>query len=507
MVAGRPAPARALVVRGRAAALRPARQERRVLRRPRLDPLGRDRLRARAPVRPAGAPARDRVCDRRSLRWVGARALRRRPGRAVRAAGDPRRGRLPAGCSSLVAVVVGAGAARRCTCARRGARLVADGARPCAAALSRALPLQLRRLATLALRERRARRRASARARQSCWSHSTSCRSNSLLDARGRIDAIRFPHFARLARGSTWFSRATTVAEGTTHAVPAILTGQLPARRRVPDLRRPPQEPVHAASAVRRRCTSTTARRTSARPRSARGSKAPSAAAPARSPRTRASSTCTSCSRTTSPAGSRRSRTAGTTSCATRARITIPAGSTRPSSPRCGRRRRPTLWYLHLMLPHSPWRYLPSGARYDVRAAPGWGPDEVWNCEPGGGRPVLAAPPAAARLRGPRARPAARPTPGDRALRPRAAGRDRRPRRQLPRGPEAAPAVAREPGGHRLRAAVREAAGPAPRRGSCACSRGRSTSSRRIADASRRPHPVARRRALAARARARPSAT
>jgi hypothetical protein len=30
------------------------------------------------------------------------------------------------------------------------------------------------------------------------------------------------------------------------------------------------------------------------------------------------------------------------------------------------------------MLPHSPWTYLPSGRRYDVHGAPGWGPDEVW---------------------------------------------------------------------------------------------------------------------------------
>ena len=30
------------------------------------------------------------------------------------------------------------------------------------------------------------------------------------------------------------------------------------------------------------------------------------------------------------------------------------------------------------MLPHSPWRYLPSGRRYSVRAAPAWGSDEVW---------------------------------------------------------------------------------------------------------------------------------
>src|SRR4029079_13894123 len=51
---------------------------------------------------------------------------------------------------------------------------------------------------------------------------------NSLLDAKERIDAVRFPAFARLAAGSTWFARDTTVGEGTTHAVPAILTGLYP---------------------------------------------------------------------------------------------------------------------------------------------------------------------------------------------------------------------------------------------------------------------------------------
>jgi hypothetical protein len=41
-------------------------------------------------------------------------------------------------------------------------------------------------------------------------------------------------------------------------------------------------------------------------------------------------------------------------------------------------RPRPSLWYVHFMLPHSPWTYLPSGRRYAIRQAPGWGGDEVW---------------------------------------------------------------------------------------------------------------------------------
>lgn len=54
----------------------------------------------------------------------------------------------------------------------------------------------------------------------------------SLLDADLRIDADRLPGFARLAESSTWYRQASTVAEQTTQAVPAILTGRIPADRR-----------------------------------------------------------------------------------------------------------------------------------------------------------------------------------------------------------------------------------------------------------------------------------
>jgi Sulfatase len=47
-----------------------------------------------------------------------------------------------------------------------------------------------------------------------------------LLTAEGEIDAGRFPSFARLARESTWFRNTTTVSAGTTRAVPAIMTGR-----------------------------------------------------------------------------------------------------------------------------------------------------------------------------------------------------------------------------------------------------------------------------------------
>ena len=50
----------------------------------------------------------------------------------------------------------------------------------------------------------------------------------SLLGADGELDAARYPNFARLAEDSTWFRNATTVHEWTTGAVPSILTGERP---------------------------------------------------------------------------------------------------------------------------------------------------------------------------------------------------------------------------------------------------------------------------------------
>lgn len=50
----------------------------------------------------------------------------------------------------------------------------------------------------------------------------------SLLDPQGEIDAVRYPHLARLSRDAHWFANATTVAEGTLISLPAILDGLYP---------------------------------------------------------------------------------------------------------------------------------------------------------------------------------------------------------------------------------------------------------------------------------------
>jgi len=53
----------------------------------------------------------------------------------------------------------------------------------------------------------------------------------SLLDSGGNINAERFPNFAEFSGQSTWYKYATTVAEATLNAVPPIVTGQLTVSR------------------------------------------------------------------------------------------------------------------------------------------------------------------------------------------------------------------------------------------------------------------------------------
>lgn len=51
----------------------------------------------------------------------------------------------------------------------------------------------------------------------------------SLLDADGAIDPVRFPQFARLADEAAWYRNYTTLSASTVRAVPSILTGEVPA--------------------------------------------------------------------------------------------------------------------------------------------------------------------------------------------------------------------------------------------------------------------------------------
>jgi hypothetical protein len=85
----------------------------------------------------------------------------------------------------------------------------------------------------------------------------------SLMTENGQIDSIRYPNFAALARSSTWYRNATTVSDATDWAVPAILTGRITRRDQLPVVADHPENiftllgrtyDVHAFQAVTRLC-------------------------------------------------------------------------------------------------------------------------------------------------------------------------------------------------------------------------------------------------------------
>jgi sulfatase-like protein len=151
--------------------------------------------------------------------------------------------------------------------------------------------------------------------------------TTSLLDARGRVDPVRYPSFARLARDSYWFPNDTASVDETGRAMETILTGNTPAR----------DHPATYAANPRNVFTLL-----------------------ARHYRVDASEEVTSlCPRRVCPRVRRQ----------TRPRVLRElAGGRAERFERwvrsIGRSGRPTFYFKHVLLPHVPVRYLPSGRHY-----------------------------------------------------------------------------------------------------------------------------------------------
>jgi Sulfatase len=146
-----------------------------------------------------------------------------------------------------------------------------------------------------------------------------------LTTSSGRIDAARYPNFAALARTSTWFRNGYTVFDSTFKALPSILDGRMPVDKTAADVRSHQPSVYHllhrlgyeivkveSATAICPLwiCEGTRARRPGVLPRLA-GSGRP-------------------------------------------ARLHRWIGALRD-------RDRPTFYFQHVLLPHEPWLYLPSG--------------------------------------------------------------------------------------------------------------------------------------------------
>jgi hypothetical protein len=209
-----------------------------------------------------------------------------------------------------------------------------------------------------------------------------------VTDARGRLDERRFPNLAALARDATWYRHATTSADATLEAVPVQVTGELPKAGMLPTTRDHPRSlftlfgrshdlvvvepitdvcPAHlcvehrGAAAGRLRDLADDVRLVAGHlllPDDLRRGLAP-------------------IDDTWSDFGEPRELPTGEAEQAQRSELGKQVGrDLKSTDSRAGfasvtaalrrPRERPPLVFMHSILPHSPWRYLPDGRRYPL---------------------------------------------------------------------------------------------------------------------------------------------
>jgi hypothetical protein len=184
--------------------------------------------------------------------------------------------------------------------------------------------------------------------------------TSSLMTEDGRIDAVRYPSFAALARTTTWYRNATTVDDYTEWAVPSILTGQLPQENQLPLLADHPHNiftllggtyRIHAVEPATRLCPAEL------------------------------------CPKGRQRLGMRVRRLASSIGAAALyghpetddQQWRHPAGVLTRFLAGVHASRQPQLYVLHLLLPHGPWRFLPSGRAYQPFQAPqGLSGEDLW---------------------------------------------------------------------------------------------------------------------------------
>jgi arylsulfatase A-like enzyme len=231
----------------------------------------------------------------------------------------------------------------------------------------------------------------------------------SLLDHQGQIDRRLYPNFARLAGGSTWYRNATAVNGLTQWAFPSLMTGRYPAQDRLPIASQFPDNlftllggpyhyQMHVFEGVSQLCPPSVC--PDAKKSGSNGG--PSGQIPRGQGGFRG--VLRDSARVWTEIASPREQTrdpAATLQEATVNAATGPDGSADP-----GRRAqivkgyvrgigfqrflssiRPTdpdqraLYFVHVLTPHQPWRYLPSGMRYPERTTGRLAPGGRWTSE------------------------------------------------------------------------------------------------------------------------------
>jgi hypothetical protein len=218
----------------------------------------------------------------------------------------------------------------------------------------------------------------------------------SLLDSSGRIDARLYPNFAKLAGQSTWYRNATAVSGLTNWAVPAMLSGRYPTaaqEKASPTAAQYPDNlftllgesyPIEQFQVVTQLCPTSICKATK--------DSAPSGAGLGMTLRDSArlfkrivsprevDENPTGAWLTSEPEPKRKPKVAPGAGPASPVLREIAEGN----EPRqyynlvksMERSDPPTFYFMHLLLPHQPWHYLPDGRKYsdrgDGRNANGW---------------------------------------------------------------------------------------------------------------------------------------
>lgn len=207
---------------------------------------------------------------------------------------------------------------------------------------------------------------------------------SSLMDDRREIDAVRFPNFAKLADDATWYRNTTTVHAGSVDAVPALLTGRRTRRGMLPVLGDHPNN-IFTLLEEKYRIVSTEALtrlcpvRACGEQRATVSNSVESVASDLSVVFLHGALPTSLAARLPSLSGkwgnfwdkSQPGALAMTRELTGKAVVDSAAHSSQDRAAtyreflgRIDGSRRPTLFFAHMLLPHSPWQYLPSGRQY-----------------------------------------------------------------------------------------------------------------------------------------------
>ncbi len=223
----------------------------------------------------------------------------------------------------------------------------------------------------------------------------------SLLNSEGQVDERVYPNFAKLAQSSNWYRNATSINGLTQYAVPSMLTGRYPEEKLAPSyVAHPdnlfsllaPDYRIRPFETITQLCDPAVCEETEPPNSDSGGLRgllgqtwdvAKVLAKPYDEPEA-SSEQFAEKSTTTSPKPAATKKKKGDTGFA----------RTEPNFDALGRNQpdrfkrflegltpndRPTMHFLHLLLPHSSWRYLPSGLTYPdgrLLLGKGWVEDE-----------------------------------------------------------------------------------------------------------------------------------